>query len=191
MLGLDFTAYRSLGNRVPVQNALLTPVFVTVADIKTAFDAAVAAEIATEVTPLAAFNNAVSAAEIGTAITTHATALSLGLTEYNALTAGNKTLVQTELLGRTYVTGEDVKIAFIIAVMNNTNDAGVRTLLSSNAVILGLSTGYSSLSTRSLVEATVITSMPTANRLEIVVAAMNGTNNEATFNANVHRPLRI
>lgn len=176
VLGLDFTAYRSLSNRVPVQNALLTPVFVTVADIKTAFDSAVAAQQAAESSPVAAFNSAATTADVAAAITAHATALSLGLTEYNAI--ANKVPVQTELLGRTYATGEEIKIAFIIAVMNNTNDAGVRTLLSNNAVILGLSSGYSSLSTKSLVEAAAIATKPIANRLEIIVAGLNGTNNE-------------
>ncbi len=178
VLGLDFTQYYSLANRAPVQTALLTPVFVTVADIKAAFDAAVAAEAAAEASPIAAFKNATTAAEMATAITTHATALSLGLTEYNALTAGNKAFVQNAMLFKNYQTGEDVKLAFLIAVINYTNNAGVSTLLSNNAVILGLSSGYSTLSTKSSVEAAVIAFKPIADKQEIIVAALSGTVNE-------------
>lgn len=177
ILGLDFTDYNALANKQPVQMAMVPPVFTTVAEINTTFYAAVAAQKALEASPVAAFNAAADAAAIGAAITTHAATLTLGLTEYN--TIANKTPVHTEMLGRGYTTGEDIRVAFAVAVMNNTTDARVKTLLTSNAKVLGLETTseYTSLSTRYAIENAVIAAKPIADKLEIVVIAFNSTVN--------------
>lgn len=167
VLGLDLTEYNALGNKVPVQTTLLGPTFTTVAEIKTAFDAAVQIQKTLETTVLAAFNNALNGADISVAIATHASALSLGLTEYGALTSPKKDLVHAELLPPVFTSGEDIKIAFIIAVMNNTNDTNAMTLLTSNAELFGLSASYqySGINIAAL--------RPIADKTQIVVAAFN------------------
>ncbi len=175
-LGLNLTEYNTLGSKVSVLTAMISPTFATAAEVKTAFDAAVAAQKIVESSAIDTFNNAADAAAMANAISTHATALSLGLTEYNALTSANKTLVQTELLAPTFTTGDEIKIAFIIAVMNNASAAGVKTLLATNAGLLGLGQNdFAMLSTKSYIENAVIGAKPIADRLEIVVAAFNST----------------
>lgn len=177
ILGLDLTAYNNLANKVPVQTAMLTPVFTSATEIKSAFNNFVAQQMAVEGSVLGTFNNAATAAEIETAIATHAATLTLGLTEYNALTAAGKNNVHTALLSPVFTSGDEIKTAFVIAVINNTNDAGVKSLLSSNAKLLGLEkiSEYTLLSTKSYIEAAVIAAKPIADKTEIVVTAFNST----------------
>lgn len=175
ILGLDFTDYNALANKEPVQIAMVAPVFTTVAEINTAFYAAVSAQQALEASPIAAFNNAADSNAMAAAITTHAATLSLNLTEYNAI--ANKTAIHNALMAPVFTTGEEIKLAFVIAVINSANPPGVRTLLSNNSVVLGLAltSEYTGLSTKNTIENAVVAAKPIADKTEIVVTAFNST----------------
>lgn len=177
ILGIDLTDYNTLANKEPVQTALIAPTFTTTAEIKATFDSAVAAQKAAEGGVVEAFNSATVATQIETAISTYATQLQLGLTEYNALTATDKTNVQIDLLSnKPYASGEDIKLAFVIAVINKTTTAGVGTLLYNNAGLLGLGQNeYATLSTKSYIEAAVLAARPITDKTKILVLAYDST----------------
>lgn len=175
VLGIDLTEYNTLSNKQPVQTAMISPTFATSAEIKTAFDNAVAAQKLVEAGSVSAFNSATDGTQLAAAIGTYATQLQLTLTEYNAI--ANKTALYSEMLAKKpYSTGEQIKLAFIIAVLNNTSTAGVKTVLSTNAGFLGLGQNeYTMLSTKSVIETAVTGARPIADKTQILILAYNST----------------
>lgn len=105
-------------------------------------------EIKAVANPLADINNALDAVAMSQAITTHAVAIGLNLTDYNALPDPNKVVVQTALIAPIFTTLAQIKTAFDNAVLgqkalvavNTASSANMGSVITTYASTLGLVT---------------------------------------------------
>ncbi len=184
VLGIDFTEYNALAIKLPVQTAMVNATFTTLTQIQTTFYAAVAAQKASETSVVTSFNSAADAAAVGTAITTYAAQLSLTLTEYNAI--ADKTPLHNELLNRNFTSGEQIKTAIIIAILNNSTTATiVGNVLSTNATFLGLQSGNEFTSIKTATQNGVFAAKPIADKTTILIIAIN---NSSTYYLGLNLP---
>lgn len=171
VLGIDFTEYNTLAIKLPVQTAMVNATFTTLTQIQTTFNAAVAAQKATETSVVTVFNSAADAAAIGSAITTYAAQLSLTLTEYNAI--ADKTSLHNELLNRNFTSGEQIKTAIIIAIINNSTAVNIGNILNTNATFLGLQSMNEFSSIKTATQNSVFAAKPIVDKTTIIIMAIN------------------
>ena len=168
-LGLDLTDYNLLINKTPLLTAMVAEPFTTVAHVKEYFDALVTYQKYLESLPmLEAFNSADNAATMANVIEIYSTVFNPAdyNTYYNYLGTPAKIIIQTAMLTPVYTNEKDIRMAFILGIMNNQYINYGKQVYYNNYILLGLSTNSTSneFGLLSSVERTAITNAIFANR---------------------------
>ncbi len=144
LLGLDLTVYNLLPalDKTQVHGALAAATFTTLAQIKPAFDNAIAVQLAIQEI------NSATVDTVGSVVINNAAILGVVLTDYNALT--DKSPVHTALKLSNFASATQFRTAFngsvAIEEVNEATIATMGTVISKNATILGLTlTTYNTL----------------------------------------------
>lgn len=196
LLGLDLTVYNAILplDRTQVHGALAAATFTTMAQIKPAFDTAVAIQVAIQEI------NASSLDTVGAALTKNATLCDVVLTDYNALT--NKLPVHTALKLKSIVSAAELKKTLNESVaIEEINSATVDTIgavITKNATTLTLVlTDYNALANKGTVHQAMDTKVyttaldvRTAFNIAVAVQAINEATS-ATMDAAIKKYLPI
>jgi hypothetical protein len=184
ILGLNFTDYDLLLNKEPILTSMVATTFDTLNSIKTTFDSLVAQQKVIEAMPMVdAFNWAPDAATMGNVLAIYKTIFNTTNYGYYNNTIGTtaKTAVQNALISITFTSESDIKMGFIIALINNATATYGGMVMTNDSVLLGLSTAtgneFNTLvyAEKKVVNDAIIAAKPLVDQAELIVTAFNST----------------
>lgn len=183
--GLVLANYTALINKKPVLNSMVSTTFVTIADIKTAFDSFVDQEIALESSPMVvAFNNAPDAATMANVISLYESIFNPADFSIYSTQIGPtaQAEIQTAMLTPLFSSAQDINMSFVLNLINIQYILYAQQVYDNNLDVLGLSTGlpdntYDLLSANEkiLIYNAIFAARPLTDQAQLVVIAMDTT----------------